>query len=211
MDKCLLLFLSLLVTSLQAQNLTKGFRQLSRPEKCWTIAHPFAAKKAWACTQRARFVTDSLQKAGVLSDGQGGQLDAFRHAYWMALLVNSINSSSAEKLGIRHEQGNYLDYRHRIKEDSSLPDSMACEMDLFNNNIGITIGLSWKNDSDSAKKSLAEMVLFAVWNGRLHILKKDAVGNYLTCLGKRINLADYKEKWNIPKCLVASNEIVIKH
>lgn len=63
--------------------------------KKWVLAHPFIAVKAFNCAVRSRFVTDSLEKNQLLKDGNGGQLDAFRHAYWMALLTVQF---SAKKL-----------------------------------------------------------------------------------------------------------------
>src|ERR1700751_2546470 len=91
----LIIFL-LLAAGLKSQSVIKSFRSLSYPEKLWVIEHPFVAKKAFHCTQRARLVTDSLEKTGILKDGNGGQLDAFRHAYWMALLVQKISPHKAD-------------------------------------------------------------------------------------------------------------------
>ena len=52
--------------NLFAQSARKGFKDLSRPEKHWVMVHPFIAKKAFHCIERARFVTDSLQKNKML-------------------------------------------------------------------------------------------------------------------------------------------------
>src|SRR4051812_30874644 len=82
--------------NLCAQSPSGSFHQLSRAEKNWVFMHPFIAKKAFHCAERARFVTDSMRSNGILKDGNGGQLDAFRHAYWMALLTQKISSRKAE-------------------------------------------------------------------------------------------------------------------
>jgi len=201
----------LVVLAGKSQSLAKNFRQLSRPEKMWVIVHPFSATKAWKCTTRARLVTDSLQRSGVLNDGNGGQLDAYRHAYWMALLVQKISPRKAAKLGKAHEKGNYLDYKKEKTEEGTRPDSLMCEMDLRNNQSGISIGEAFKSDTATKKLYLEERVLHAVWNGQLTIAKKDAQGNYLDCSGKSIDLTLYARKWYIPKCLVRSNEIVVPH
>jgi hypothetical protein len=205
-----LLFLLLLAVSAPAQSSRQGFRSLSRPEKWWVAAHPFAAKRAWRCTRQARLVTDSLGKAGVLSDGNGGQLDAFRHAYWMALLVQKMPARKAAKLGRAHEKGNYLDYLARRNEDGTRPDSLMCEMDLRNNAAGIAAGKAFR--ADTAKgKSLTENIIHLAWDGGLTIVKKDANGVPLTCEGRPIDLTMYDGKWFIPKCLVRSDEITVKH
>jgi hypothetical protein len=196
---------------LRAQNAVNGFFQLSRPEKCWTIAHPFVAKKAWVCTQQARAATDSLEKNGTLTDPDGGQLDAFRHAYWMALLVQKMSAKKAEKLGIAHEKGNYIQFKKGQLEEKARPDSLASEMDLKNNRAGIEAGLKYKADTSLSKGSLVETILFLDWEGQLTITKKDSSGQYLTCEGKVIDLSVYTGIWSVPKCLVPSNNVAVEH
>lgn len=207
----LLLCIFFFSSNLKSQSAGKGFRSLSRPEKCWVIAHPFIAKKAFRCSMQARAVSDSLGKTGTISGANGGQLDAFRHAYWMALLSQKIAVRKAVKLGNAHEKGNYLDWEKRKSEDGSRADSIMCVMDLKNNASGIAIGVQYKSDTAAAKTNLAEQVLKSVWNGELTIIKKDAEGNPLTCEGQMIDPTMYDDKWYIPKCLVKSNEIVVKH
>lgn len=200
-----------------AQKTSTGFRALSAPEKRWVIAHPFIAKKAYRCSLKARAVTDSLDKAGVLADGMGGQLDAYRHAYWMAILVQEISPRKARKLGAAHENGNYRTFKKGGMEDGAIPDSMGSVMDLANNNSGIGIGLKYREElahvtaDTSVPLPLETQVLHAVWNGELFILKKDAEGNYLDCTGNAIDLTRYAGRWNIPKCPAKSNEIIVPH
>ncbi len=200
-------FLGMISGNLFAQNARKGFQNLSRPEKHWVMAHPFIAKKAFNCTERARFVTDSMQKNKILKDGNGGQLDAFRHAYWMALLTQEIPSNKAEKLGKAHEKGNYCDWKEGMKEDSVRADSMMCAMDLKNNLSGIDIGKSFRNDTASNKISLVEKVLQADKLGKLVIIKKNAAGQFVDETGRLIVLSQYQEKWFVPKVLVRSDYI----
>ena len=70
----------------------KQFKRISSPEKCWVINHIFVAKKAWRITQYVRLQTDSIQKTNMLDgDANGGQVDAFRHAFWMASLSQKMN------------------------------------------------------------------------------------------------------------------------
>lgn len=188
----------------------KPWKRTSRPEKIWAACHPFKAKKVMRCAQRARFVTDSLEKAGVLSDKNGGQLDAFRHAYWMALIIeNGLPERVARKVGEKHEKGNYLDFKKGKLEDSIRPDSMSCVMDLKNNEMGISIGKDFVSGDKSV--TLIRLVIMKIWDGKLFILRKDASGKYLDCNDDELDMEKYKGQWNIPKCLVGSDKIVVKH
>lgn len=188
----------------------KPWKSVSRPEKIWSVTHPFKAKKVLNCAQRSRFVTDSLEKAGVLTDGNGGQLDAFRHAYWMALLINSgFDEVAATKIGERHEKGNYINFRKGKLEDSARADSMMCVMDLQNNQLGIVIGQTYI-DSDK-KLPLIELVIKEIWNGNLSIMSKNEKGEYLDKDGNRIVLSQYKGQWYIPKHIVKSDMIDVPH
>jgi hypothetical protein len=195
----------LLATELKSQSLIKNFRSLSSPEKLWVCEHPFIAKKAFHCTQRAQFVTDSLNKNGILKDGNGGQLDAFRHTYWMGLLVQKISPHKADQLGKLHEDGNHIGFLKGKTEDSLRADSMMCVMDLKNDSAGIELGKKFKSDTAVTKISLEQTVLDAVKSGKLFMIKKDALGNWQDATGRKINLELYRGKWFIPKVLVRSD------
>ena len=186
--------------SAQESNLKK-FRQLSGPEKCWVIFHPFVAKKALKISEKTREITKEIKRKKVLTgNGNGGQVDAFRHAFWMAMLTQEIGKRRARSLGIKHEKGNYKDYKKRRLEDGVIPDKRSSEMDLFNNEIGIEIGAN----SDSL--ALENQVIEAVLKGACKIIKKDASNNFLDCDGKPIPIESLKGKWENDKCLAWSNE-----
>lgn len=188
----------------------KPWKRASRPEKIWSAVHPFKAKKVIACARRSQFVTDSLDKAGVLTDRNGGQLDAFRHAYWMALMINEgMSEKVVRRVGERHEKGNYIDYKKGKQEDSVRADSMMCVMDLRNNASGIAIGKKFR-DGDK-KLSLIETIVNEAWNGNLAIMHKNAMGGYLDAKGELIDLTQYSEKWYIPKVIVKSDMIAVQH
>jgi hypothetical protein len=216
-EKCItkqaVLLLVLLVIStiqLAATPTGKAKRHLSRPEKIWSAFHPFKARKVLKCARRSIFVTDSLEKAGVLTDRNGGQLDAFRHAYWMALMINNgMKAEVVRKIGQRHEKGNYLDFKKGKLEDSLLADSLMSVMDLRNNDSGIKIGEEFR--SGDKKLSLIETVIKEIWNGKLAIMSKNADGDYLDCNGTVITPERNRVKWYIPKCIVSSDRIVVPH
>ena len=199
-----LLFIVLFPFYFSAQSLCKQFLSLSKPEKNWVIAHPFISKKAFRITIEVQKVVDSIKRSGTIGvDNNGGKLDAFKHAYWMASTANSIGSKKAKKLGKAHEKGNYLQYKKHELEESILPDSVSSEMDLKNNEVGISLIEKHKKLSPQV---IQKKVLTALHEGKLTIIKKDESGHYLNNDGTKIPMDEWVEKWGIPKCLVPSNE-----
>ncbi len=192
------------ITFLGAQSLFIQFHKLSGPEKCWTIFHPFVAACAFKETKRAQEITEDVKKSGVIGiDNSGGKLDAFKHACWMATVSLSIGSKKALKLGKAHEKGNRLQFKRHQLEDQLLPDSISSVMDLYNNRQGAT---AVKNQKLLSAEEVKDRIMFLLKSGQLYCIKKDAMGNFLTCDGKLIEAEEWKRKWYIPKCLIASNE-----
>ncbi|MCB0410358.1 MAG: hypothetical protein KDD29_09065, partial [Flavobacteriales bacterium] len=172
---------------------------LSCPEKWWVIGHPFVAKKALKISLEARQKTDSIQQNKILiGEGNGDPIDAFRHAYWMAKLTQTIGERKARKLGIAHEKGNYRDFKIGNKEDGTLPDKISSEMDLLNNEVGIKIG-------KELAIILAQKVVEEVKQGNCKIIKKDKQGIFLDSEGNMIPKENLIGKWENNKCLVESN------
>ena len=131
-----------------AQHKQKKFKDLSSPEKCWVLTHPFKAKRALRISIEAQKTSDSIKKTNTLDqDGNGGQVDAFRHAYWMASLSKEIGKKSAKSLGKAHEKGNHKQFKKNELEDRIIPDEASSEMDLYNNLIGIELYTKNKNAS----------------------------------------------------------------
>lgn len=200
------LFITLFLPSfLQAQTTSsfKKFSKLSRPEKCWVLQHPFVAKKTWSITQKVLLITDSVSKTTSLDgDKSGGQVDAFRHAYWMASLAQSIGWRKALKLGRAHEKANYIDFKKHRLEDGQHPDKASGDMDIYNNKVGIEIVKTNKNVVD---KNLQSLVVTAIQVGKMKIIKKDSLGNFLDENNNIIPADSLKGKWNNDKCLVNSD------
>jgi hypothetical protein len=147
-------------------------------------------------------VVDSIKQNGVIGvDNNGGNLDAFKHTYWMASLTLKIGRKQTLSLGKAHEKGNYLQYKKHALENAILPDSISSVMDLRNNAFGVS--LVNKNEIIS-KADVQKKVLDALADGKLTIIKKDEKGNFLTCDGAVISINEWKGKWNIPKCTIAS-------
>ena len=198
------LFILLCIYASFGQANKSGFKKLSAAEKCWVIFHPFKSKKAYRISTAAQKTADSIATTNRLDgDKNGGQVDAFRHAYWMATLSQGIGKRSAKSLGKAHEKGNYKYYKKNKLEDGSIPDEASSEMDLYNNNIGILI---FKENKKADKSKFIDLVLEQIHQGKLKILRKDPAGNYQNCYGENINLEDYKGQWSNPKCLISSNK-----
>lgn len=194
---CLVVFSNLLI----GQNTTLGqFKKLSCPEKRWVIFHPFVAKKALKVSLEAREITDEIKQQKLLvGTGNGDQIDAFRHTYWMARLAQEIHWRKANRLGKAHEKGNYQQFKKGKLEDDVLPDKISSEMDLFNNEVGLNLGRLNK------EKELKNEVLKLVNEGKCKIIKTDADGNFLDEKNNLIPLEELKGKWETRKVLVDSS------
>jgi hypothetical protein len=197
------LFHPLVLISQSKTTTCQQFKKLSRPEKCWVIKHIFVAKKAWKITQYVRLQTDSIQKTSMLDgDANGGKVDAFRHAFWMASLSQKMRWRKAYRLGKAHEKGNYLDYKKHRLEDGTFPDKVSSDMDLWNNNIGLQIGKANKGISSD---SLKNIVIEYIHNGKMKIIKKNIQGQFINFEGNIIENDSLKGKWENQKVLVNSD------
>jgi hypothetical protein len=199
-----IIVLILLSTQLSAQSNWKQFWQQSVPHKMWVVFHPFKAKKASEISFEATRVSDSIAKTDLLDkDIAGGQVDAFRHAYWMARLHQKIGKCAALSLGKAHEKANYKTFKKNKFEDGILPDQASKEMDLFNNKVGL--GFTKKGIS-ADRNELTIRIVNAILMGDLKVIKKDSSGNYLTCEGELIPADELLHSWKNSKCLIPSNK-----
>lgn len=184
-------------------NYKDSFYHLSGPEKRWVFFHLFIAKKAYRLTQEAREVSKEMTTGNILdSDENGGQVDAFRHAYWMALLSQHMCWRKARRLGKAHEKGNYKAFRKGQLEEGALTDSISSVMDLYNNERGIEIG---RTNKKWPKGELIKAIQDSVTSGKMTIIRKGKNGESIDCDGNKINTKEYQNQWNVPKCLVESD------
>lgn len=186
-----------------SQSNWQKFTSLSSPKKTWVILHPFKAEKALLVSSEAKQVADSIKNSPLLDgDASGGQVDAFRHAFWMARLRQEIGESAARSLGKAHEKENYQAYKKRKLEDGVVPDEVSTLMDLFNNDVGLSLT---RKGSKTSTQGLIYRVINAIHQGKLKIIKKDAKGQFLTCEGVVISKESLAGKWKNNKCLIDSN------
>ncbi|TVZ56453.1 hypothetical protein OD91_1738 [Lutibacter sp. Hel_I_33_5] len=203
MNKLLLFLVLLFATQTFSQSNWKSFKKLSGPKQWWVIWHPFKAKKSHEISKEVTRISDSIIKSNLLDgDASGGQVDAFRHAYWMARLKQEIGESAARKLGKSHEKENYQTYKKQKLEDGIVPDKISSEMDLHNNEEGLKLV---SKGGKTPRKGLIYRIVNAIQAGKMKVIKKDERGNFLTCEGKTITPKSLQGKWKNDKCLVSSS------
>ncbi len=183
----------------------KEFIEMHPAERRFAYRYPKSALDAYRISVLAQNKTDELKSGKQLDgDDNGGQLDAFRHAYWMALLTISLGEKKARKLGIAHEKSNYEDYERLKLEEGTIPDFKASFMDLKNNEEGIRLGLQ---NPQTDKDSLVFIVIDEIKKGRLWKLKKDTSGNYYDYFNQLIPKEKWHGQWMNQKCLVPSDYV----
>jgi hypothetical protein len=197
----LLIVFVILSMQINAQSNWELFKKQSGPLKKWALLHPFKVKKAYLLSTEVKKLSDSIANTNLLDkDKVGGQVDAFRHAYWMAILHQEIGRNAARSLGRAYERANYKTFKKSGFEEGLRPDFASKKMDLFNNKVGLK--LSFKGDSRS-KEGLVYKVVNIIKKGDLKIIKKDNFGNYLNCRGEII-LPETLTSWKNNKCLISS-------
>jgi hypothetical protein len=202
---CGLILLQYPTEKTEAQSLTKQKSQkISCPEKWWAVRHPLVAGKTYQLTKLSLSVTDSIGKNGLLDNNiNGGRLDAFKHSFWMATLAQNIHWKKAKNLGLAHEKGNYKSYNKALKKGSTDGhDQAGTDMDLWNNEKGIAIGLACFNCNRDA---LVKAVNDSIQTGCMRIIRMNPKSEFLDKDGQVIPEKEYLGKWINEKCLVPSN------
>jgi hypothetical protein len=184
---------------------TKGFSSLSKYEKRWVFFHPCAAFKIKKHKEEM-FVAYKEVKAKNLLDNfeNGGKLDAFRHVFAMAYFSKYVSVKKLQKLGKAHEKGNYLQYLKDVNDEGGeLPDSLSSVMDLKNNELGFLLA---KEVKELSIEEIKQKVIGQIQKGNAFIIRRNTEGLYLNCNGNIISRGRMYKQWNIPKCLIASNQ-----
>jgi hypothetical protein len=178
---------------------------ISKYEISWMIAYPISAIKVNTHLKEAMKVYKEVKVNKEVGDTLdiGGKLDAFRHTFTMAYLAGHVGVNKLRKLGQLHEKGNKYYFYNKKKEFGERADSLACEMDLRNNELGFLIGVSQKH---LTKEELKKFVLNQITLGNAWYLKKNSNNEYVSCKNEPINIKKYENMWFLPKCLVKSNE-----
>ena len=178
--------------------------EISKYEYRWALIHPLAVKKVQRHLMEAMDVYLEVKKSKQL-DGfeSGGTLDAFKHTFTMAYLSRYVKVKKLRKLGKAHEQGNEYFFYKKHQEFGERADSLACVMDLRNNELGFSIG---EKNLYASMDDLNNIVIEQIKMGNAWKLKKNSQNQYISCENEPILIENYQNKWFVPKCLVKSND-----
>ena len=127
------------------------YKNLTQKEKDFIKKHPFAACSFKRAADKARKEAEKRYSGPGLHNGKG---DAFRHAYWNALMVKAYGEVLAKEFADAHEKNP----KQPAKEKT---------MDLHNNSVGRSIGMRHRRSSDAV---IANEVDRALKNHQLQII-----------------------------------------
>lgn len=130
-------------------------------------SHPIKAAKAKECAETATKSTEDKYKECVRWQGNG---DAYRHAYWSALMTKNIDENFAWKAGLAHER-----LKPGYEFDKQNDDT---KMDIMNNYIGRQLGEVCSSKTD---KNLATMMAKICSSGRLRRIRVYSKNKVTNC------------------------------
>ncbi len=125
--------------------------------------HPINALKAKEAAEDAEDATAVYWKKYTRTQGNG---DAFRHAYWSALMTKKISKSFAYEAGLAHE-GLTTSYSFNQLNDD-------CKMDVSNNYSGRDIGERYSNYKDNVIKDVVNTYVKLGKLKRIRVYSKDS-------------------------------------
>ncbi len=117
------------------------FKQLTPQEQQYITAHPhhvFAIKSS----KEAAF-QETKKRFGF--NGRNDKSDAFRHCFWSAVLAREIGYAGALQFTTAHES-------------SPLNPKDEKEMDLHNNEVGLSIGRTGGSDQALSQRCMAALI-----------------------------------------------------
>ena len=180
-----------------------SIKNLNIYEIYWYLTHLFKAYGVWKISIYVRELTSNeITNPELDGDPLGGQIDAFRHILWMALITQKYGAKTARSIAKTYEKGNKLDYKKKHFIEQNIPDATSMVMDLMNNEIGIEIGLKYP---DISILSLISEIKKIILEGKAWKIKKHKNGKVLSCDNYFLSPKAWNGKWNIPKVIVPSN------
>jgi hypothetical protein len=154
MAAALLWAISVVAVPLVSASDLPGYSNLNSDEKPLFWANPWIGYKVYGCAKDATHETEG--RFGRIRNND--ESNAFRHAYWNALMVKRVGYSWAYKWATAHETG------------AKGQPALEKEMDLFNNREGRFIGNKYSKKSDQV---LSNKVYDAVKKGKLKEIKNN--------------------------------------
>ncbi|MCF0210874.1 MAG: hypothetical protein HUK18_06160 [Bacteroidales bacterium] len=167
-------------------------------DKIWCLNNLSSVLIAKEISEEVMFTMDSLNQISYLGgNSEGGVFDAFRHIYWMYSLSNEIGPKKAKRIGEIYE--NYGEYMFNNSYMSGY-DSVGRVMDLFNNDIGISL----------SKEKIPYSLIFneienILRDGSAKVVKKNDLGESLDIDGNVIQDTIWKQTWQNNRILINSS------
>ncbi|GIV29188.1 MAG: hypothetical protein KatS3mg028_0254 [Bacteroidia bacterium] len=136
----------------------------------WAFFHPIAAIKVKHVYKKNLPIYQQVKQQKTLDTIEnGGKLDAFRHAFFMACFAQKIHPKKLIKLGIAHEKDDVYFFRKKKKaEYADIPDSASIQMDLYNNRTGIELGRKYRKISP---EQLRDTVIHYIFKEKLKTIR----------------------------------------
>lgn len=202
-----ILLFSCLIILISATGCGSGvsFFHLSGPEKYWVVKHPFIARKAREIMIEAKNQSKLMESDKRLDgDPDGGQVDAFRHSYWLARLSQQMKTGKALALGVAHEKNARKNFeKKKAVEENSVQDSIASVMDLYNNSVGARVG---SNNKTLQREPLKQLLVDMILKGEMKKILKSPSGLPLNCNRRILDSTEYVGRWNNMRCLIFSDQ-----
>lgn len=142
---------------------SSGVWNLTDAELLLIAKHPIQALKVNACKDSADLWTDEMYPNW--TDGDEG--NAYRHAFWNAMMVSEIGIILAQEFATAHENHGYTDAEYRQIIINGFNGLEHKQMDLYNNNIGRTKAYPNNGETDVHYK-----LVNLIRNNSLRILVK---------------------------------------
>jgi RHS repeat-associated protein len=135
-------------------NAKNEWRNCCSQEKTFVSNNPYKAYKMYSNQETA--VTMSRGKYPD-TDGRGTKRDAYRHAMWQALNVQSVGEEATREMANAHE----------YRDGQTLNDLI---MDIHNNEVGIEIG---RNNPNASPDELSQIIQNRISNGDMIVISDD--------------------------------------
>jgi RHS repeat-associated protein len=143
----------------------QAYRAINKWEKGFMFLHPKATYNFYKAEEKASAATKRFYKDTWKSDGNSA--NAFKHAYWNALMVKANGYDLAYDYATAHEKGQHTELQKV---------AVAMAMDIYNNEIGRRIAIRNPKASD---EELAKLIYAAVKRGEMKVMAVDKKGNYI--------------------------------
>lgn len=181
-----------------SQNYDRIVESLSFKDKLWVAKNINSVISAKKISEDVVLTMDSLNKENFLGGNQeGGLFDAFRHIYWMYNLAVGVGDKKAKRIGVIYEKYNkYLFDNYSVEGY----DEAGMQMDLFNNDLGISI-----SDSDFSKPECIVFIKNLIFSGKAKVIKKNLKQESLSSQNEVIADSIWKKSWVNERVLIYSD------